>query len=195
MAVQSDRDDAAIIGEASTDPASFGILFDRHFAAVYRFCGRRVGSDLAEDLAGDVFRRAFEARDSYDLSQANALPWLYRIALNLIRDAIRSRAAEDRAYTRLQALAGMGSIGDENPSARSVEARLELAEFAHLLAAESREDVTTLFLHVWEGLTYAEVATAMGVPVGTVRSRLSRLRHRLEQAMETPRLPESRTSD
>jgi RNA polymerase sigma factor (sigma-70 family) len=176
-------DDAALIGASVNDPAVFGTLFDRHFGTVYGFCGRRVGRDLAEDVAGETFRRAFEARGSYDLSQPNALPWLFRIALNLVRDAIRARAAEDRAYSRLRALTGTGSLSEEDQTARSAEARADLAQLARLLVAEREEDVDALFLHVWEGLSYLEVATALGVPVGTVRSRLSRLRQRLEAAL------------
>ena len=177
------EDDAVLIGAARNDPASFGALFDRHFGTVYRFCGRRVGRDLAEDLAGETFRRAFEARHTYDLNQPDALPWLFRIALNLVRDAIRTRAAEDRAYIRLQALAGVGWRSEEDQVARSAEARAELAHLARLLVAEPKADVDALFLHVWDGLSYAEVATALGIPDGTARSRLSRLRHRLEAAL------------
>jgi len=177
------EDDAELIRAARDNPDSFGTLFDRHFATVYRFCGRRVGRDLAEDLAGATFQRAFEARHSYDLSQSNALPWLFRIALNLVRDAIRARAAEDRAYARLQALGTTGSPYEADQAPETAEARADLARLARLLVAESQQDVETLFLHVWDGLSYAEVATAMGLPVGTVRSRLSRLRDRLEKAM------------
>lgn len=180
---EGNEDDAEFIRAARNDPASFGVVFDRHFSTVYRFCGRRVGRDLAEDLAGETFRRAFEARHAYDLSQSNALPWLIRIALNLVRDTIRTRAAEDRAYSRLQALAGVRGRSEEDQVARSAEARAELAHFAHLLLAESTEDVDALFLHVWDGLSYAEVATALGISDGTVRSRLSRLRHRLGTAL------------
>jgi len=182
MALRSE-DDAALMRASRDDPESFGKVFDRHFATVYRFCGRRVGTDLAEDLAGDTFRRAFEARHSYDLSQPNALPWLFRIALNLVRDTIRARTAEDRAYARLRALAWTGSVSEEYETAERAEARADLTLLARLLVAESREDVETLFLHVWDGLSYADVATATGRPVGTVRSRLSRLRYRLETAM------------
>ena len=191
MAVEGDQD-AALIRAAQSDPAAFGALFDRHFGTVYRFCGRRVGRNLAEDLAGETFRRAFEARHSYDLSEPNALPWLFRIALNLVRDAIRSRAAQDRAYARLRALAGTGPPRQEDQAARSAEARAELALVARLLVAEPVEDVEALFLHVWDGLSYGEIAIAMGIPGGTVRSRLSRLRDRLEtavgrQAVDRPR--------
>jgi RNA polymerase sigma factor (sigma-70 family) len=175
--------DAALIRAAQDDPACFGTLFDRHFGAVYRFCERRVGRGLAEDLAGETFLRAFAARGSYDLGQPSALPWLFRIALNLVRDAVRAKAAEDRAYARLRALAGSGALGAEDQVAQTAEARAGLAALARLLVAEPEQDVEALFLHVWDGLSYAGVATVLGVPVGTVRSRLSRLRRRLEHGM------------
>jgi RNA polymerase sigma factor (sigma-70 family) len=176
-------DDAELMRAAQDEPASFGSIFDRHFGTVYRFCARRVGGDLAEDIAGETFRRAFEARHSYDLRQPNALPWLFRIALNLVRDAVRARAAEDRAYARLRALARTGTLSEEDQVPRSAEAHTELARLARLLDAEPQQDVDALFLHVWDGLSYVEVATALGVPVGTVRSRLSRLRQRLETTL------------
>ncbi len=177
------EDDAALIRAAQDDPASFGVVFDRHFGSVYRFCGRRVGHDLADDLAGETFRRAFEARHSYDLSKPNALPWLFRIALNLVHDAIRARAVEDRAYARLRSLAGTQSSGQVDQAARITEARHDLAALARLLVTEPQEDVDALFLHVWEGLSYGDVARTLGVPIGTVRSRLSRLRRRLEEGL------------
>jgi DNA-directed RNA polymerase specialized sigma24 family protein len=99
MAVEGE-DDATLIQAAQNDSASFGSLFDRHFDTVYRFCARRVGGDLAEDIAGETFRRAFEARDSYDLRQSNALPWLFRIALNLVRDASRHAARRPSSRQR-----------------------------------------------------------------------------------------------
>ena len=177
------ENDAALIQAARNDSTSFGTLFERHFDAVYRFCARRIGGDLAEDIAGETFRRAFEARRSYDLRQPNALPWLYRIARNLVRDAIRAKAVEDRAYAGLRALARTRTLSEEDQASQSAEARAELAQLARLLVAEPQEDVDALFLHVWDGLSYVEVATALGIPVGTVRSRLSRLRQRLETAL------------
>ena len=179
------EDDAALMRAAQTDPAPFGTLFDRHFTTVYRFCERRAGRSMAEDLAGETFRRAFESRSSYDLNRPSALPWLYSIALNLVRDALRARSAEDRAYARLRALAGTGWPSEDDEAPRHVEARADLAVLAGLLLAEPEEDVEALFLHVWDGLSYLDVATALGVPVGTVRSRLSRLRHRLGEGLGT----------
>jgi len=188
MTVEGEND-AALIRASQGDPASFGALFDRHFATVHRFCARRVGRDDAEDLTGETFRRAFEARHSYDLCRPDALPWLFRIARNLILDALRERAAEDRAYARLGAVAGSSSPSGEDRAAESAEARADLALVARLLLEEPAEDVDALFLHVWDGLSYADVAVALGVPIGTVRSRLSRLRRRLEAALGVPADP------
>src|ERR1700733_4965502 len=182
MAVEGEND-ATLIQAAQKDSTSFGTLFDRHFGTVYGGATRERGGNWPEDIAGETFRRAFEARRSYDLHQPNALPWLFRIALNLVRDAIRARAAEDRAYARLRALGRTGTLSEEDQVPRSAEARTELARLARLLDAEPQEDVDALFLHVWDGLSYVEVATALGVPVGTVRSRLSRLRQRLETTL------------
>lgn len=178
--------DAVLIQAAQDDPASFGTLFERHFGTIYRFCGRRVGQDLAEDLAGETFRRAFEARTTYDLDHPNALPWLYAIARHLVQDSIRARAAEDRAYARLRAFGAVSLPNDEESAVRAVEARANLRQLARLLLTETEDDVEALFLNVWDGLTYAEIATALEVPVGTVRSRLSRLRRRLKSALEGP---------
>jgi RNA polymerase sigma factor (sigma-70 family) len=188
--------DAKLMRVALDDPAVFGELFERHFDAVYRFCERRVGRAGAEDLAGETFRRAFEARGSYDFEQASALPWLYRIALNLVRDEARSRAAQDRAYAHLHALAAVNtSDGVGGEALAALEARDELALVARLLVSLPEDDVEALFRHVWDDLSYSEVAVALGVPVGTVRSRLSRLRRRLAVLLaEANRCPgETRT--
>jgi RNA polymerase sigma factor (sigma-70 family) len=170
--------DAEVMHAAVASPAAFGELFERHFDAVHRFCQRRVGWQSAEDLTGETFRRAFEARASYDLDQPDALPWLYRIALNLIRDQSRTLQARDRAYGRLGALASVGGwVAD---AVATIEAREDLAAVAAVLAASSPQDVEALFLHLWDDLSYREVAVALGVPVGTIHSRMSRLRDRLD---------------
>jgi len=84
--------DGEIVGRSRTEPEAFGEIFDRHFKIVYRFCARRVGSSQSEDLAGDVFRKAFERRELYHTAREDARPWLLAIARNLIRDGLRSHA-------------------------------------------------------------------------------------------------------
>jgi RNA polymerase sigma factor (sigma-70 family) len=185
-----DVTDAELLAAARESPKVFGELFERHFDAVHRFCVRRVGATRGEDLAGETFRRAFEHRDRYDLAVPNARPWLLGIAMNLVRSELRSRTIHDRAYQRLVDATSMSAHNLVEDAFNGLSARDDLAVVARLLLQLPEDDVEALFLHVWDGLTYAEVATSLGVAVGTVRSRLSRLRRRLETMLaETDRYP------
>ena len=169
--------DAALIEESLTDLDRFGAIFDRHAQAIFRFLARRIGPDDAGDLLADVFLAAFEARVRYDGSHGSALPWLYGISSNLLRKHFRRCASELR---RLERVARDGPLRDH---ADAVTARVDahaqlrgLAKLLHELPAGERD---TLLLHAWEELTYDEIAGALGIPVGTVRSRLNRVRRRL----------------
>ncbi len=172
--------DAAVIGASLAAPARFGELFDRHATIVFRYLVRRVGVDDAELLLGDVFRIAFEKRVTYDRERPNARPWLYGIATNLLAHHRRSQARRIAATARLRAAQGPVDDGTER-----VVDRLDAAElWPHVAAAvgrlpEGERDV--LLLYVWEELSYEEIATALGVPVGTVRSRLNRARETLRE--------------
>lgn len=172
--------DAELILRAATNPESFGELFERHFDAVFRFCERRVGRTEAEDLAGETFRRAFERRHLYDFERESARPWLFGIAMNLVKMELRSRAIHDRAYSRLATLADVSESDNVARMLVQFSACDDLRAVAAVLVALPDDDVEALLLHVWDGLSYSEVAAALGIPVGTVRSRLSRLRRRLE---------------
>lgn len=178
-----DITDAELIEASRESPAAFGELFERHFDSVHRFCARRVGLVRAEDLAGETFRRAFEYRDRYDSEQTSALPWLFGIAMNLVRTEFRSGATRDRVHLRLASIAGTVASDAIDDSLAALDAREDLVLVARLLANLPEDDVEALLLHVWDGLTYNEVAVALAVPVGTVRSRISRLRRRLESML------------
>src|SRR5450759_986183 len=86
------RSDAQVIAASRVEPRVFAAVFDRHYDAVHRYLARRVGSDLADDLAADTFTTAFDARRRYDTTHPDARPWLFGIATNILRHHHRAQA-------------------------------------------------------------------------------------------------------
>jgi RNA polymerase sigma-70 factor (ECF subfamily) len=170
--------DAQAIAASFATPEAFGEGFDRHATTVYRYLVRRVGPHDADDLTGEVFRIAFERRDAFDTERADARPWLYGIATNLIARRGRSAVRHDRAVARLDATA------PEDFAERvteSVYAAALLPEVRAAVNALPEAERDALLLAAWEGLSYADIAAALAVPVGTVRSRLNRARTKLRE--------------
>jgi RNA polymerase sigma-70 factor (ECF subfamily) len=172
--------DAAVIGASIDDPAVFGAVFDRHASSVRRYLVRRLGPVESDDLLGEVFRIAFERRGTYDLGRPSARPWLYGIATNLVARHRRREARRLRAVARLAGeRASSGDHADRVTGA--LDARGRWLDVAEAMAALPADEIDVLLLHVWEGLSYEDVAAAVDVPVGTVRSRLHRARRRLRE--------------
>src|SRR5688500_19258466 len=88
----SSLSDAEVIGRSLDQPEAFGLIYDRHAPSMLRFLGRRLGAEVAEGLAGELFRIAFERRKTFDMSRASALPWLYGIGSNLLLKHRRGEA-------------------------------------------------------------------------------------------------------
>src|SRR5215468_5746716 len=173
-----EESDGAVIAGSMETPGAFGIIFDRHGSTLLRFLARRVDPAAAEDLLGEVFRIAFERRSGFEQDRDSARPWLYGIAANVVAKYHRSEARRFRAMARVSAR----RLLDEDPAERAVAAADAGARWALVMDAigtlpEAERQVLLLF--AWEELTYDEIALALGVPVGTVRSRLSRGRARL----------------
>lgn len=175
--------DAAAVAFSVTDPAAFAAIFDRHAASIHRFLARRVEPAEAESLLGEVFRVAFERRETFDLGRASARPWLYGIATNLIARHRRSEAH------RLRAMASLASMRVEGAEDAVDDRAAEVADAGESWATvvdaidqlpDAERD--TLMLFAWEELSYDDIAAALDVPVGTVRSRLNRARRRLRAA-------------
>src|SRR5205807_9996221 len=125
---------------------------------------------------------AFQTRVRYDGRHASALPWLYGISSNLLRKHFRQRASELR---RLERLVGQNDLHDHADTVTaSVDAQMQLRGMATLLKELPAGERDALLLHAWEELTYEEIAGALGIPVGTVRSRLHRVRQRLRAAAD-----------
>jgi RNA polymerase sigma-70 factor (ECF subfamily) len=172
--------DAEVIVASCTAPGAFGAIFDRHATVVHRYLIRRVGADEADALVGDVFRIAFERRQHFDPDRASARPWLYGIATNLVARRQRTEARRLRATARLAAVRAP-TFDPADAVAAAVDAGTLWPRVAEALTALPAGERDALLLHAWEGLSYAEVADALDLPVGTVRSRLNRARRRLRE--------------
>jgi RNA polymerase sigma-70 factor (ECF subfamily) len=173
--------DADLIRASLATGEAFAGLFDRHAPAVHRYLARRAGTAAADDLLAQTFLVAFEGRDRYELDRADALPWLYGIATNVLR---RARRDEVRLY---RALARTGTDPDVASPADGVAARVDAAAATATLAGVLAElpagDRDVLLLVAWGGLRQDEVAAALGLPAGTVKSRLHRARSRLRAVL------------
>lgn len=165
--------DNAIIQRSLNDPAAFGEIFDRHFVRIHGYLARRAGGQAADDLAGETFAVAFAARERYDMSYDSAAPWLFGIATNVLRG---NRRAWTRAKRMLEHLPVPVEAPSEDRSLDTMDARRRAATLGPLFRRLSEQDTATLLLYAWEDLTYEEVAAALDIPVGTVRSRLNRVR-------------------
>jgi RNA polymerase sigma factor (sigma-70 family) len=181
---EEDREesDARVIARSRDEPERFAALFDRYAGDVHRYVARRIGPEAAEDLMAETFTTAFRQRHTYDLARADARPWLFGIATNLVG---RYRRAEAR---RFKALARIPEpVRDEEPVADRAVARAGATgvrrELAAALAGLSARHRDVVLLVAWGDLDYEEAAQALGVPVGTVRSRLSRARSKLREAL------------
>lgn len=176
--------DSALMALTLTDPGRFALIFDKYFTTIHCYLARRVGPDVAEDLAGDVFRVAFERRGSFDPQYESVRPWLYGIATNLVHNANRSEQRRLRAL-RLAGAAAYVRVGHDalERASERLDAELVMERVASAVGELTQGDRDALILFAVEGLSYAEVAAALAVPVGTVRSRISRARHRLRELL------------
>lgn len=167
---------------SSRDGDAFGELFERHADAVYNHCFRRTGSwSTAEDLTSVVFLEAWRKRRQVKFEGESVLPWLLAVANNSIRNANRSLRRYRRLLTKLpkpvaipdQSDEAIGRIDDERAMGNILGAFNQL----------SQQDQEIVSLCDWSGLSYEEAAIALGIAVGTVRSRLSRARARLRDLL------------
>ncbi len=179
--VASGPPDPAVIEASLTDPERFAEIFDRHAGAVHRHLARRVGYAVADDLTAETFLVAFRCRGRFDRAHEDARPWLYGIATNLLR---RYRRAEVRGYRAL-ARTGLDPLTDADVDGivDRVVATSAARRLGAVLAGLPARERDVLLLIAWEDLTYTQVAQALRIPVGTVRSRLHSARTRLRAAL------------
>jgi RNA polymerase sigma-70 factor (ECF subfamily) len=179
--VSTDELDRAAIRASLDEPREFSGVFERHFDEVRRYLVRRVGTGIGDELASETFVRAFDGRARFDSDRGVVRVWLFGIAANLLRRQARGEERRLRAYARsgvdpvVEELDGVGARLDAERSGPRV---------ASALASLSSGEREVVLLYAWAELSYDEIAVALGVRPGTVRSRLSRARARLRDALE-----------
>jgi RNA polymerase sigma factor (sigma-70 family) len=179
--IQDDGADAVIVRESLADPELFAVLVRRHAPALQRYVTRRIGAGAAEDVVAETFLVAFRQRVGYADDGRDCLPWLYGIATRLVHRHWRSESAQ------LRLLARTGTDPITEPFTERVDATVcatavkpRLAGALAKLPASQRD---ALLMYAWAGLSYEQIATATGVPLGTVQSRISRARQRLRRQL------------
>lgn len=177
--------DTELLLRSRTSVEAFGVIYERHTDAVFRYLSRRVGTDVAEDLLGDVFAAAVTARlRAAPHASGSALPWLYGIAKNVLRTHLRGRVAPSNAS------AEYAMDWD------AVDARVDASEQREglrvALEALSPAERDVLLLVAWEQLTVSEAAEALDITAVAARSRLHRARARAAAALHAPSLQTDR---
>ena len=174
-------DDAAVVEQSWQDPVCFGILFDRHAPYIYRYIARRVGRDAIDDLVAETFIGAFASRQRYDLAYRDARPWLYGVATHVISSHRRQELRQLRIAHAVWSARAV--LGHADSVAADITAQSLSEPLGNALAALAAGDRDVLILIAWEQLSYDEVARALDIPIGTVRSRLHRARASVREAL------------
>lgn len=159
----------------STPPPDWLLAaFDEFYRPLYAYLSRRVETEVAEDLASEVFAQAYQQHRRFDPALGSTAGWLFGIATNLVRGHKRSELRRLKAYGRH----GTSDFDDGGHPGmlKALDAEHDRQRLTDAIAQLSDERREALMLVCGSGLSYQEVAQALEVPVGTVRSRLSRAR-------------------
>lgn len=164
---------------AQGDGPALGELFERHADAVYNHAFRRTADwSAAEEVTSLVFLEAWRRRGDVELERDTALPWLLGVARNVLRNRWRTKRRHRKALARLPEPSAERFDDDVDDRLDDQQRMRRLLELIRGLPASQRD---VLELVAWDGLTYEQAAGVLDVPVGTVRSRLSRARRRLAE--------------
>ena len=174
---------------AAGDGDAFGSLFERHASRIYNYCFRRTGDwARAEDLTSATFLVAWKTCRRGPLQSESALPLLYGIATNALRNQRRSLKRGREAFGRLP-LPRLEEPDFADDTAERLDDSREMRALLAVFAQLPRREQDVIALCDWSDLSYDDAAAALGIPIGTVRSRLARGRHRLRE-LATPSGPE-----
>ncbi|WP_067485751.1 RNA polymerase sigma factor [Actinomadura hibisca] len=173
-------DDARVVAASLDDPEAFGELFRRHAPRLHAYLRRRLGPSLADDVVAETFSIAFRQRARFD-GRAEFGAWLWGIASNTVAKHHRSETRMYRAFARTgvdPAEDGVADLASGRATAAALGPRL-----AKALASLGAVDRNVLLLLAWGELSQAEIAAALDLPVGTVKSKIHRARTRLRKAL------------
>lgn len=186
---QDDEDRRLVHCHLSRDDTGFEQLYRRHreriFAVLVRMLRNR---EDALDATQDVFIKIHRGLDSFDPS-GRFLTWAYRIATNHAIDRIRRKKVRKETALADQTVAGDSDLRTGRGTEVPVGSELERDEIARAVAiavddlGEAHRMVFTL--HCYEGFSYGEIAAVLGIPVGTVMSRLYHARRKVRSALPT----------
>jgi RNA polymerase sigma factor (sigma-70 family) len=166
------------------EQAAFAELYERHARTIYNYLFRRLADwSEAEDLTAVVFLEAFRRRREVVVVEGKLVPWLYGIATNVLRNR---RRALWRHRALVERLASEPRTAAPDIAART-EAATQMRSVLERVARLPRRQQDVVALCLWSGLSYEEAAAALGLPVGTVRSRLARARAALVELESPPR--------
>jgi len=174
-------DDAVLIASlAAGDRQALATLYDQHAGSLLAVATRILGDpNQAEDLVHDVFLEAWHRAAEYDPARGSLRAWL------IVRT--RSRALDGRIrrqrFNRAVARSASDAAVHESTSATDTAAALDNARVRGLSARLAPELVSVLELAYFEGQSCSEIARSIGVPIGTVKSRLARALNCLRQAL------------
>jgi RNA polymerase sigma factor (sigma-70 family) len=177
------RDDAELLRRSIAAPEEFGAIFERHYDSILRYGRQRVGHDVGEEIAARTMEIAFGRRASFDGRRSSARAWLYGIATNLIQHHLRDERVHLTALGRLPIDPDLEDV----VSPGRLDAERERPALAAALANLPAGERDAFLLHVVADLSYLEIAKVLGVPIGTVRSRIHRARSRMRERMEEER--------
>ena len=173
--------DAEALLASLEQPHRFAEIFDRHWTPIHRYCAARLGVDRGEEVAAETFTIAFDHRGRFDPTRGTVRSWVFGIAANRVRREHRTTARARRAITRLTA---QPSPAADDATVARVDAQARDDELAAALDGLRADERDVLLLAALTDLTYAEMADALGTPIGTVRSRLSRARTKAAGRLE-----------
>lgn len=170
------NNDSEIMSRSVADPALFAQIFERHAPVIGGYIRRRIGLDAVDDVLSETFLVAFRKRASFDMSADSARPWLFGIATRVMH---RHRRAEEREWRASASEPAVSVASHEERSDARLDASTALRDLGPRIAALSQRERDVLLLYAWGDLSYEQIAGALKIPIGTVRSRLSRVRQKL----------------